>query len=207
VGRRRRAVEGVVSLPSGPVETERFTFQPTTLAGVWEVRRKPRGDARGWFLRLYCAEELRDAGVLEDPLVQINQSCTSRRGAVRGLHYQRAPHAETKVVTCIEGSAWDVAVDLRAGSPTFGAHHALTLRADEHTSLLIPPGVAHGFQTLTESCQLLYLHTAAYQPDAEGGVHVEDPALALPWPEEITEMSGRDRALPRLDPGFPGLTV
>lgn len=183
----------------------RFDILDTPLAGLKLLQRKPLGDSRGYFERLYCAGELGE-WLPGKPIRQINHSLTARRGAVRGLHFQRPPHAEIKVVSCIRGAVFDVAVDLRRQSPTFLAWHGEILTPGNHRSLLIPEGFAHGFQTLADDTEMLYLHTRDYTPDAEGGVHVGDPGLAIQWPEPITELSGRDADLPFLEPDFPGLT-
>jgi dTDP-4-dehydrorhamnose 3,5-epimerase len=143
----------------------RFKFIPTPLAGVVVVQRQPVEDSRGFLSRVYCAKEFSAAGV-EKPLAQINHTLTRHRGYVRGMHFQRPPHAETKFVTCLRGEVFDVAVDVRRDSPTFLRWHAELLSATNQRSLLISEGFAHGFQTLTENCELLYLHTSAYEPVA-----------------------------------------
>lgn len=183
---------------------ERFGISDTPLAGLKLVERRRIGDARGFFSRFYCADELADAG-LADPVVQINHTATGRRGTVRGLHFQRPPDAEDKFVSVLAGEILDVAVDLRRSSPTFLQWHGERLSAENNRSLLIPKGFAHGFQTLTDDCQLLYLHTARHAPEAEGGLDPLDPLLAIDWPLPVTDMSARDRAHPPLSPGFDGI--
>jgi dTDP-4-dehydrorhamnose 3,5-epimerase len=150
-------------------------------------------------------DELQDAG-LRDPVVQINHTATGHRGTVRGMHFQRPPHAEDKFVSVVRGEVFDVAVDLRRNSPTFRQWHAEHLSADNGRSLLIPKGFAHGFQTLTDDCELIYLHTARYAPDAEGGLDPLDPMLAIEWPLTVTDLSARDRAHPPLSSNFDGNT-
>jgi len=179
-------------------------FAPTPLDGVWVVETEPSGDERGWFARTYDAELFRAQG-LDPTVVQCNASYNARRDTLRGMHFQAAPHAETKLVRCATGAIFDVAVDLRAGSPTFGRWHAERLSADNDTALLIPRGCAHGFQALTDDAELLYVHSAAYAADAEGGVDALDPRLAIAWPFPPGEMSARDRGHPRIDAGFEGL--
>jgi dTDP-4-dehydrorhamnose 3,5-epimerase len=181
-----------------------FETRPTPLAGLAVVQRHVRDDTRGFFSRFYCADELAAAGFAL-PVVQINHTRTLRRGAVRGLHFQRPPHAEDKFVSCLRGEVFDVAVDLRRGSPTFLRWHAEVLSADNRASLMIPQGFAHGFQTLTDDCELLYLHSHAYEPEVEGALHVNDPALAIAWPLPITEISDRDAAHAPITPAFSGL--
>jgi dTDP-4-dehydrorhamnose 3,5-epimerase len=174
---------------------------PTPIAGVWEVRTRAHRDERGSFARLFCAEAFARAGALTDGerFVQVNHSVTLRRGTVRGLHLQRAPSREAKLVTCLAGRVFDVAVDLRPGSPTRGRWHGLTLSADDGDALLIPPGCAHGFQALTDDARLLYQHTAAWAPELEDGVRHDDPRLAIAWPLPVALVSARDAALPSLD--------
>lgn len=183
---------------------ERFTLLPTPLDGLQILQRQPVGDERGYLERLYCAEALREL-LAGRPIAQINHTLTRRRGAVRGLHYQRPPHAEIKLVTCLRGAVFDVAVDLRPASPACGRWHGELLTAGNHKTLVIPEGYAHGFQTLEDDCALLYLHTAAYQADAEAGLHVLSPELAISWPLAITALSERDQRHPmRLDHGLAG---
>lgn len=182
----------------------RFEIIELPLHGLNLVERQRMGDARGFLARMFCAEELAAAG-WNKPIAQINHSYTAVRGTVRGLHFQQPPHAEMKLVSCIRGEVWDVAVDLRAGSPTFLRWHAEKLSADNRRALLIPEGFAHGFQTLTDDVELLYCHSAPYAPAAEAGLHVQDARLAIVWPSPIAELSKRDAALPRVDAAFKGV--
>ena len=182
----------------------RLRCTPLPLAGLHLVERQPLVDARGFFERLYCAAELAACGWTQ-PIAQINRSCTRRPGSVRGLHWQQPPHAEMKLVSCLRGEVWDVAVDLRVGSPTFLQWHAERLSPDNACALLIPPGFAHGFQALTHDVELLYLHSAAYAPGAEAGLNPLDPRLALPWPLPVGEMSERDRSHALLTASFEGV--
>lgn len=184
----------------------RFKLKDTSLPGVRLVQRKLIEDSRGYFERMFCTSELQSI-VQDRRIVQVNHTLTSRKGAVRGMHFQRAPWAEAKFVTCLRGEIFDVAVDLRKGSPTFLRWHAEVLSADNNCSLFIPEGFAHGFQTCTENCELLYLHTAPYRSDAEGGLNALDPAISIQWPLEITERSGRDKERSMLDAEFCGLEV
>jgi dTDP-4-dehydrorhamnose 3,5-epimerase len=141
------------------------------------------------------------------PVAQINRSFTRTRGVVRGMHFQHPPHAEIKLVTCLHGEVFDVAIDLRQNSPTFLKWHAEILNGENHRTLAIPAGFAHGFQTLAEDCEMLYLHSAAYAPDAEAGIHPLDPRVAVKWPLEITELSPRDSAHPYLTESFQGISL
>ncbi len=184
----------------------RFDFIATPLAGLTIIRRKPIQDERGLFERFYCRQELQEAGI-DKPIVQINRSLTHKAGTVRGMHFQHPPYAETKIVSCVRGRIFDVAVDIRSGSTTFLQWHGETLSEDNFLSLLIPEGFAHGFQTLTGDCELLYIHTAAYAPSAEGALNAEDPRLGITWPLTITEMSDRDRSHPLLSRDFTGVRL
>jgi len=171
--------------------SQRLEFIPTLLDGLYSINRKPIKDQRGFFNRLFCAEEIAEIG-LKHPIVQINHTMTRQKGAIRGLHFQHIPYTETKIVTCIKGKVFDVAVDIRKNSPTFLQWHAEELSADNKVSLYIPDGFAHGFQALTNDCELLYMHSEFYQSDAEGALNVLDPRLSIEWPLEITEISERD---------------
>jgi dTDP-4-dehydrorhamnose 3,5-epimerase len=184
----------------------RFTVERLLPGGPAHVTRKPIGDARGSFARLFCTEELAAAG-WPGPVAQVNLSTTAQRGTVRGLHFQRPPHTEAKLVLCLAGAVWDAAVDIRAGSPTRLAHFATELSAENGAALLIPPGFAHGFQTLTDDVQLLYFHSVAHAPDSEDGLDPFDPVLALAWPLEPTVVSDRDRRWPRIAADFQGVSV
>ena len=167
------------------------------LAGAFELRYEPREDARGSFMRWYDEEPFARAG-LPTRWVQGNES-ESVRGVVRGLHFQRAPHAETKLVRAVAGEVYDVVVDLRRGSPTFGRWAAVTLSAGRRNAVLVPRGFAHGFCAVTPEAVVSYLVDSAYAPQAEGGLAWDAPALAIPGPlgaEAI--VSEKDRAWPRL---------
>ena len=184
----------------------RLALAPLPLAGLFRVQRQPLVDERGFFARLFCAEELAGAGWTA-PIAQINQSYTALQGTVRGMHYQKPPHAEMKLVSCLRGEVWDVAVDLRPGSPTFLHWHAEHLSADNGSAVLIPPGFAHGFQALTDHAELLYCHSAAYAPAAEAGLNPLDPRLAIAWPLPVQGLSARDAAHPWIDAPFEGILL
>jgi dTDP-4-dehydrorhamnose 3,5-epimerase len=178
----------------------------TGIGDVVVIEHTPCSDDRGRFTRLFCSGEL--ASVLGSRhIVQINQSQTLELGAVRGLHYQRSPHAEMKFITCLKGRVWDVAVDLRSGSKSFLRWHAEELNALHSRMIVIPEGCAHGFQALEADSELLYLHTAPYHAPSEGGVQPSDPRLRVPWPLPIVDLSERDRTHPLLSPDFAGLTL
>ncbi|MDX9845042.1 MAG: dTDP-4-dehydrorhamnose 3,5-epimerase [Aquabacterium sp.] len=176
----------------------------TPIADLWEVQTEPRGDERGQLTRLFCVDLF--ASIRHDlRFVQTNLSYTAQRGTVRGMHFQRAPALEAKLIRCLRGRVFDVAVDLRAGSPTFGRWHAVELSQDNQRQLFIPEGCAHGFQTLCDDVELLYQHTAAYRPDCEGGVRHDDPRLAIAWPLPVSVLSERDRQHPLITPYFSGV--
>lgn len=181
----------------------RFTVTDLPLGGLKLIERQRLGDSRGFFSRLFCADELATAG-WHKPIAQINHTVTTQRGTVRGMHYQQPPHTEMKLVTCIHGEVWDVAVDLRSGSFTFLQWHAQILSAANNQALLIPEGFAHGFQTLSDDVELLYCHTAVHHPEAEAALNAKDPRLAINWPLDITELSLRDAKHPPIDSKFEG---
>jgi dTDP-4-dehydrorhamnose 3,5-epimerase len=183
-----------------------FTVTDLPLAGLKLVERQRLGDSRGFLSRLFCAEQLAATGWIR-PIAQINHTWTARRGTVRGMHFQRPPHAEMKLVSCIRGEVSDVALDVRAGSPTFLHWHAERLSADNGRALLIPEGFAHGFQALTDDVELLYCHSAAYRSSAESGLNPQDTRLAITWPLAITELSARDAGHPLIEAGFEGVLL
>lgn len=184
--------------------SSRFNIQTTPLPGLHVIVRKPIGDSRGYLERMFCLDELRDV-FGERRVVQINRTSTQNKGTVRGLHFQCPPHAEMKFVSCLRGSVFDVAVDLRKGSPTFLCWYAELLTGDNNKTFAIPEGFAHGFQTQTDDCELLYLHTAAYVPLVEAGLHPLDTRLAIAWPLPISEMSDRDASHAYICADFEGV--
>lgn len=184
--------------------TTRFEILSTDIGDLQVLQRKLVGDSRGYLERMFCAEELN--GVLSGrQIVQVNHTLTAKRGTVRGLHYQHPPYAETKFVSCLRGEVFDVAVDLRNNSPTLLHWHAEVLSADNHKTFVIPAGFAHGFQALTDDCEMLYFHTAAYRPGAEGGLNAQDPRLAIQWPLPVAGLSPRDAEHPLLGDDFTGV--
>lgn len=178
----------------------------TALPDVMVIETNTVSDHRGAFTRLYCERELA-AVIGARRIVQINHSRTAATGAVRGMHYQRAPHAEMKLVRCLKGRIWDVAVDLRAGSPAFLQWHAEELSPVNSRMMVIPEGCAHGFQVLEADSELLYLHTAFYAPEAEGGVSCNEPRLGISWPLPVFDLSHRDSSHPPLAADFSGIVV
>jgi dTDP-4-dehydrorhamnose 3,5-epimerase len=170
-------------------------FTPARLAGLVLIDLERHEDDRGWFARSWCAREFAAHG-LDPRLAQVSLSFNRHRGTLRGLHYQRPPHAEAKLVRCIRGVLWDVAVDLRPGSPTRGEWQAFELTAANERALYIPEGFAHGFQTLAPDTEVLYLISAFHAPEAAAGLRYDDPAFAIPWPLPVASISPRDIAWP-----------
>ncbi len=175
----------------------------TEIKGLLLVELRFLSDDRGFFTRHYCADTLREAGLTKS-IKQINHTLTKKTGALRGLHFQAPPMSETKIVRCIRGSVFDVAVDLRAQSPTFLQWRAQELSAENGMLYVIPDGFAHGYQALTDEVEMFYLHTENYAREFEGGIRYDDPRLAIGWPRAVTDISERDINLPLLEPGFAG---
>lgn len=172
-------------------------FGATEIDGVWIIEPDRQADERGWFARTHCAEEFAARGLTSE-FAQCNASFNRRRGTLRGLHYQVAPAAEAKLIRCVRGALFDVAVDLRPGSATLGRWVAATLSADSGTAIHIPEGCAHGFQTLSDDTELFYQISTPYRPGLTRGVRWNDPELAIAWPLDRPVLSDRDRALPSL---------
>jgi dTDP-4-dehydrorhamnose 3,5-epimerase len=184
----------------------RFTITSLPLDGLFVVERKAIGDERGFLSRVFCADDLREAG-WSWPVSQINHSLTKVRGTVRGMHFQFPPAAEAKLVSCLRGAVWDVAVDLRSDSPTFLQSHAEELSAANRRALLIPPGFAHGFQALEPDSELVYVHSAPHSPALEGALNPRDPRLAIRWPHDIAAISEKDANSPMIGPDFQGIAL
>ena len=167
------------------------------LEGAALIRVEPFEDRRGVFARFFCSREL--APIFGDrSLVNVNFSRTVREGAVRGMHFQRPPHEEMKLVRCIRGAVYDVAVDLRRDSPTFLHWHGEILTDRNLSMLCVPEGFAHGYQTLEADSEVLYCTTAFYAPESEGGIRFDDPSVGIRWPLAVTELSEKDASLPLL---------
>jgi len=184
----------------------RLEISHLPLGGLKLITRHRLGDVRGSLARLFCAQELALAGWAE-PIAQINHTVTPKIGTVRGMHFQLPPYSEMKLVTCLRGEVYDVAVDLRQGSATFLSWHGEILSADNNRSMLIPEGFAHGFQALTDDVELLYCHTAPYVAGFEGGVRAIDPLLGIVWPIKIALISERDSGHNLLTDSFTGIFV
>jgi dTDP-4-dehydrorhamnose 3,5-epimerase len=177
-------------------------IEPLNLAGAAVIRQTRHGDARGFFARSFCRDTLAAAGLHAD-YPQHNISFNARAGTLRGLHFQHPPYEEVKIISCARGAIFDVIVDLRPGSPTYGQWHAAILSAENGDALYAPAGFAHGFQTLCDDVEVRYLMGANFVAGAAGGIRYDDPALSIPWPLPVSVISERDLALPMLPQAGP----
>ena len=178
-----------------------MVFVETSLPGAWIIELEQLADDRGWFARTYDADEFEARG-LDPNVAQCNASFNVRRDTLRGLHYQAEPHGESKLVRCVRGAIFDVAVDVRPDSSTYRCWHCVELSAENRRAFYIPAGLAHGFQTLTDDCEVLYQMGTRYVAEAARGVRWDDPALAIEWPQPRGEriISARDASFPDLHP-------
>lgn len=181
-------------------------FTATKLDGSYIISLTPFQDDRGWFARTYCKNEFAAIGHTKE-WVQMNHSVTYLRGSIRGMHFQYPPVTEIKMVRCIAGAVYDVIIDLREGSPTFLQWVGAELSATNRQMLYIPDGFAHGFQTLTENCELIYHHSSFYTPGSEGGIRYNDPRVGINWPLPAAGLSERDQQHPLLDNTFTGIKL
>lgn len=179
-------------------------FTPTPLGGNYLISVNAFSDNRGWFSRYFSKERFDSIGHKAE-WVQMNHSFNIRKGTIRGLHFQAGPAKETKLVRCIAGALWDVVVDLRKDSPTYLQSFGQMLSAQNKIMMYVPEGFAHGFQTLTDDCELLYCHTAYYSKDFEGGLRYDDPVLGIQWPEPVSVISERDLSFVLIDSKFKGI--
>lgn len=177
-------------------------FVETKLPGAWLIEPEPVVDHRGHFMRTFCAREFSDHGLMA-AFPQHSLSFTKAKGSLRGMHFQRAPHTEVKVVSCAKGALFDAIIDLRADSPTHGQWQGFELSAANGHQLYIPSGFAHGFQTLADDVETRYLISQFYVPNASGGVRYNDPAFAIEWPLPVAFLSEKDAAWPAYD--FKGI--
>jgi dTDP-4-dehydrorhamnose 3,5-epimerase len=164
-----------------------------SINGVIIISSEPFRDERGFFNRIFCQKELE---VIRPGIViaQINHSMTKQKGTIRGMHFQNPPHAEMKIVRCVKGSAFDVAVDLRKDSPTFLKWHGEMLSAENMKALVIPEGCAHGFQSLEDDIEMIYLSTSPYCKEAEGGIRFDEQKIGIEWPLPVAVISEKDRS-------------
>jgi dTDP-4-dehydrorhamnose 3,5-epimerase len=179
-------------------------FHKTPLDGAYTIELEKRGDDRGFFARFFCEKEFGATG-LETHFPQINTSLSATKGTLRGMHYQLPPSSEVKVVRAVKGTLWDAIVDLRGGSPTYGKWFGAELSEDNRLMMYVPRGFSHGFITLTDNVEALYLVSAFYAPEAERGLRWNDPAIGIKWPIEPREISDKDSKWPDLDPKFHGV--
>jgi dTDP-4-dehydrorhamnose 3,5-epimerase len=178
----------------------------SSIEGLHIIQRNPLIDSRGFFERLYCTNEL-ESIINNRKIVQINHSFTKKSGSVRGLHYQIPPYSEMKIITCLRGKVFDVAVDLRKNSPTFLKWHSEILSEDNFKTIIIPEGFAHGFQTLTDDSELLYFHTTKYTPKSGAGINALDSKIQVKWPLQISNRSLRDENLPFITSEYTGIQL
>ena len=172
-------------------------FSPTGLAGAYLIHLEPRVDERGLFARAFCAREFAAQG-LETSYVQTNISINARAGTVRGMHFQRAPDAEVKLVRCVNGAIYDVIVDMREGSQTYLRAFGAELSDGNGLMMYVPKGFAHGYQALSDGAGVFYMVSAFYAPQSEGGLRFDDPKLAIAWPRPVADVSGKDAKWPLL---------
>ena len=184
----------------------RFSVEELPLDGLKCITRTRSVDSRGFLDKIFSADELLEVG-WKTKICQVNHSYTEKKGTIRGMHYQRPPAAEMKLVSCIRGEVWDVAVDIRKNSPTFLNWHAQKLSSKNCSALLVPEGFAHGFQSLSDNTELIYCHSEEYSPDEDCGLNPFDPMLHIAWPESVTEVSHRDKSHALLDVDFAGLDL
>lgn len=181
-------------------------FKETPLKGAYTIELEKREDDRGFFARFFCVEEFKKHG-LPDRFVQINNSLSVHKGTLRGLHYQLAPKGETKVVRCVQGSLYDVILDLRPNSPTFGQSFGAELSAKNRTMMLVPEGFAHGFLTLEDNSEALYLVNEFYAAPLERGIRWNDPKFQIVWPAQPKIISDKDAKHPDFNPSHHLLGV
>ncbi len=179
-------------------------FHKTPLEGARLVELEKRGDERGFFARMFCEREFAAEG-LETRFVNVNNSLSARAGTLRGLHYQIGDAAEVKVVRCVRGALWDLILDLRPGSPTFGRWFGETLSAENRLMMYVPRGFAHAILTLSDDAEAIYLVSAHYEPSRERGVRWNDPRFGISWPLQPSEISAKDAAWPDFDPDWHGV--
>jgi dTDP-4-dehydrorhamnose 3,5-epimerase len=186
--------------------SDRFNFISTTLDGLFKIEHKPIKDSRGFLNRLFCTNDFQEIG-FNKSIIQMNHTLTKREGVVRGLHYQNIPHTEAKIVSCVSGEIFDVVVDIRKNSPTFLKWHSEILSSENNISIYIPEGFAHGFQSLSDNCNLIYMHSNFYSSNSEAALNALDPKLEISWPLVITEMSERDKEHPMISSRFKGIDI
>lgn len=181
-------------------------FNKQKIEGVYVIEPACFPDQRGELKKTFCEDEFKEIN-FDKRIVRAIQSLTLKKGSIRGMHFQYQPVSEVKIVECIKGSIFDVAIDLRKDSPTFLQWHGEILSENNGKILFIPEGFAHGFQTLEDNCKVSYLVTQPYVPEKEGGIRYDDPLINVKWPEEVTVVSERDLKHPALDERFNGVSL
>ena len=181
----------------------RFDQLKTTITDVKVIISKPIIDERGELNRIFCKKELKK--IFSKNIVQINHTLTKEVGSIRGLHYQKTPYREVKMIKCIKGKVFDVALDIRKNSPTFLNYHSEILSSKNNKIIIIPEGFAHGFQTLTKNSELIYFHTQFYNQKYENGINLNDKKINIKWPKKITFISNRDKKFKLLTNNFEGI--
>ena len=179
-------------------------FSELSLAGSYIIEPEPFQDDRGWFARFYCKKDFQQIGH-DKEWVQLNHSVTNKKGSIRGMHFQKPPFREIKMVKCIKGKVFDVIIGVRKDSKTFLLWEGVELSAENKKMIYIPEGFAHGFQCLTDDCELIYHHSEYYTPGAEGGIHYNDPIVNIKWPLPASQLSPRDETHSYLDENFKGI--
>jgi dTDP-4-dehydrorhamnose 3,5-epimerase len=181
-------------------------FIETPLLGLYIINYTKFEDERGFFARTFCKKEFSQIGFNKE-LVQLNHSFNVKKGTVRGLHYQKMPFSESKLIRCIQGRVFDVAVDIRQNSPTYLQYFSIELSADNMSALFIPNGFAHGFQTLEKNSSLIYHHSEYYTPEADAGLRYNDPGINIKWPLPVVNLSVKDKQSPFLDVNFKAIEI
>ena len=181
-------------------------FKELKLKGAYILQLDSFIDPRGRFTRLFCKSEFSNMGHNKE-ILQINHSLTKKKGSIRGMHFQYPPYSEIKIIKCVKGSVFDVIVDIRTNSPTFLKWHGEILSSKNNKMIYIPEGFAHGFQTLEDDCELLYFHTAIYDPPSEKRIKYNDPLINVKWPLNITHISEKDKIANFLDKNFRGIKI
>lgn len=179
-------------------------FKALALPGLYTIELNVLKDDRGGFARTFCKKEFEEIGHSKE-FVQLNQSWNTKKGTIRGMHFQKPPFKEIKLIRCVKGAVLDVVLDIRKDSPTFLQHIAIELSEDNKTMIYVPEGFAHGFQTLEDNSELFYHHTEYYVPDSEGGLRFDDPQLNIKWQLPVTVISERDKNHPLIDKTYKGI--
>ncbi len=181
-------------------------FTPLALKGAFTIDVQPSQDSRGFFTRTFCEKEFAEYDLVQH-FVQANHSGTHGKGVIRGMHFQKSPFCEVKLVKCVQGAIFDVIVDVRAGSPTFLQWFGAELTAENKRMMYVPAGFAHGFQSLSEYSEITYLVSAFYHKESEGGVRYNDPAVNIEWPLPVSLVSDKDMQIPFVDGNFKGVIL